>query len=96
MFSSFYTKIFATISCQYIDGLHLTSWRPCWRYNTKEYFISSIVESSRRGLLAQIGLITNQELWKNYEGRSSLKIQLKIEFLLPYTGSTKVLENIPD
>ena len=19
-----------------IDGLHLTSWRPCWRYNTKK------------------------------------------------------------
>ena len=34
--------------------------------------------------------------WKNYEGRSSLKTQLKIEFLLPYTGSTKVLENIPE
>ena len=34
-------------------------------------------------------------LWKIYEGRSSLKTQLKIEFLLPYTGSTKVLENIP-
>ena len=34
-------------------------------------------------------------LRKNYEGRSSLKTQLKIEFLLPYTGSTKVLENIP-
>ena len=34
-----------------IDGLHLTSWRPCWRYNTKEYFISSIVGSSRRGWL---------------------------------------------
>ena len=26
-----------------IDGLHLTSWRPCWRYNTKEYVINSIV-----------------------------------------------------
>ena len=25
-------------------------------------------------------------LWKNYEGRSSLKTQLKIGFLLPYTG----------
>ena len=35
-------------------------------------------------------------LCKNYEGRSSLKTQLKIEFLLPYTGSTKVLENIPE
>ena len=34
-------------------------------------------------------------LWKNYEGRSSLKTQLKIEFLLRYTSSTKVLENIP-
>ena len=34
-------------------------------------------------------------LWKNYEERSGLKIQLKIEFLPPYTGSTKVLENIP-
>ena len=34
-------------------------------------------------------------LWKNYEGKPSLKTQLKIEFLLPYTGSTKVLENIP-
>ena len=32
---------------------------------------------------------------KNYEERSSLKIQLKIEFLIPYSGSTKVLENIP-
>ena len=51
MLSSFYTKIFATISCQYIV--------------------------------------------KNYGGRSSLKTQLKIEFLLPYTGSRKVLGNIP-
>ena len=34
-----------------IDGLHLTSWWPCWRYNTKEYLISSIVGSSRRGWL---------------------------------------------
>ena len=32
-----------------IDGLHLTSRRSCWRYNTKEYVISSIVGSSRRG-----------------------------------------------
>ena len=35
-------------------------------------------------------------LLKKYEGRLSLKTQLKIEFLLPYTGSTKVLENIPE
>ena len=35
-----------------IDGLHLTSWRPCWRYNTKEYVINSIVGSSRRGWLS--------------------------------------------
>ena len=34
-----------------IDGLHLTSWRPCWRYNTKEYVINSIVGSSWRGWL---------------------------------------------
>ena len=34
-----------------IDGLHLTSRRPCWRYNTKEYVISSLVGSSRRGWL---------------------------------------------
>ena len=34
-------------------------------------------------------------LWKNYEGRSRLKTQLKIEFLLPYTGSRKVLGSIP-
>ena len=34
-----------------IDGLHLTSRRPCWRYNTKEYAISSIVGSSQRGWL---------------------------------------------
>ena len=34
-----------------IDGLHLTSWRPCWRYNTKEYAINSIVRSSQRGWL---------------------------------------------
>ena len=38
------------ISCP-IDGLHLTSRRPCWRYNTKEYIISCIVGSSRRGWL---------------------------------------------
>ena len=31
-----------------IDGLHLTSWRPCWRYKIKEYVINSIVGSSRR------------------------------------------------
>ena len=36
---------------QQIDGLHLTSRRPCWRYNRKEYVISSIVGSSRRGWL---------------------------------------------
>ena len=35
-------------------------------------------------------------LWKNYGGRSSLKTQLKIEFLQPYTGSRKVLGNIPE
>ena len=34
-----------------IDGLHLTSRRPCCRYNTKEYVISPIVGSSRRGWL---------------------------------------------
>ena len=32
-----------------IDGLHLTPRRACWRYNTKEYVINSIVGSSRRG-----------------------------------------------
>ena len=31
--------------------MHLTSWWPFWRYNTKEYVISSIVGSSRRGWL---------------------------------------------
>ena len=25
---------------EYIDGLHLTHWRPRWRYNTKEYVIN--------------------------------------------------------
>ena len=34
-----------------IDGLHLTSWRPRWKYSRKEYVISSIVGSSRRGWL---------------------------------------------
>ena len=34
-----------------VDGLHLTSWRPCWSYNAKEYIISSVVGSSRRGWL---------------------------------------------
>ena len=29
----------------------LTSWRPCWRYSTKEYVISSIVGSSQHGRL---------------------------------------------
>ena len=33
---------------------------------------------------------------KNMKEDRVLKTQLKIEFLLPYTGSTKVLENIPD
>ena len=33
---------------------------------------------------------------KYYEGRSSLKTQMRTEFLLPYTGSTRVLENIPE
>ena len=33
-----------------IDGLHLTSRRPCWRCDTKEYVISSIVGSSKRGV----------------------------------------------
>ena len=33
-------------------------------------------------------------LWKNYRGRSSLKTHLKVTFLLSYTGSRKVLENI--
>jgi hypothetical protein len=28
-------------------------------------------------------------------GRLSFKTQLKIEYLLPYTGSSKVLENFP-
>ena len=31
-----------------IDSWHLTSRRPCWRYNTKKYVISYIVGSSRR------------------------------------------------
>ena len=35
----------------YIDGLPLTSRRPCWRYNTKEYVINSIVGSCRRAWL---------------------------------------------
>ena len=34
-----------------IDGLHLTLWRPCWRYNTKEYAINSIVGSNWCGWL---------------------------------------------
>ena len=41
----------ATLVVLAIDGLHLTSWRPCWRYNTKEYVINSIVGSSRCGWL---------------------------------------------
>ena len=44
-----------------IDGLHLTSWRPRWRYNTKEYVISSIVGSSRRGWL--ILSVTSREIY---------------------------------
>ena len=27
-----------------------TSWRPCWRYNTKEYVINSVVGSSRHSI----------------------------------------------
>ena len=41
---------FQTRTCR-IDGLHLTSWQSCWRYNTKEYVISSAVGSSKRGCL---------------------------------------------
>ena len=56
---------FIHVAVTVIDGLHLTSWRPCWRYNTKEYFISSIVGSSRRGWLHCVPhperLIANQE-----------------------------------
>ena len=38
----------------------------------------------------------HQIVKKNYcAGRLSFKTQLKIEYLLPYTGSRKVLENIP-
>ena len=38
----------------------------------------------------------NQIVKKNHcGGRLSFKTQLKIEYLLPYTGSRKVLENIP-
>ena len=43
-----------------IDGLHLSSWRPCWRYNTKEYVINPIVGSSRRGWLTLSA--TSQEI----------------------------------
>ena len=49
-----------------IDGLHLTSWRPCSRYNTKKYVTNSIVGLSRRGWLTssvttQERLIANQD-----------------------------------
>ena len=51
-----------------IDGLHLTSWRPCSRYNTKKYVANSIVGSSRRGWLTlsvttqeSLRLIANQD-----------------------------------
>ena len=37
--------------CYEIDGLYLTSWRPCWKYNTKDYVINLIVGSGRRGWL---------------------------------------------
>ena len=40
--------------------------------------------------------LKNQIVKKNCGGRSSFKTQLKIEYLLPYTGSRKVLENIPE
>ena len=37
-----------------INGLHITSRRPCWRHNTKEYVISSIVGSSYPAWVADI------------------------------------------
>ena len=30
------------LSVTRIDGLHLTSWQACWRYNTKKYVINFI------------------------------------------------------
>lgn len=48
--SMYVILIYVIIPMYSIDGLHLTSWRACWRYNIKEY-VNSIVGSSRRGWL---------------------------------------------
>ena len=51
-----YRFVFIFVFTTVIDGLHLTSWWPCWRHNTKEYIINSIVGSSRRGWLTLIAI----------------------------------------
>ena len=50
-FSEYYSISRFRLAFFSVDGLHLTSWRPCWRYNTKKYVINSTVGSSRRGWL---------------------------------------------
>ena len=51
-FSLIYSTMFAIkwLTKNRIDGLHLTSWRPCWKHSTKEYVSSSIIVSDAADL----------------------------------------------
>ena len=59
-------------------------------------FLNKIVSEKNRFLMEHLHK-KKSNCEKNHSGgRLSFKTQLKIEYLLPYTGSRKVLENIPD
>ena len=79
-----------------IDGLHLTSEQPCWRYNTKEYVINSIVESRRRGWLTLSA--TSREfdcklrIWCHFYKIISISRKLKMNSSVCYAHA-KVIKN---
>ena len=80
--------VISLINCLHIDGLHLTSWRPCWRYNTKKYVINSIVRSSRRGWLTLSA--TSREI-----DLQTKNIMLKLIVYLFLLGDCLVLKKVP-
>jgi hypothetical protein len=64
---------------------------------TVSHFVSNIFCFIMENSIPQHPPPVNPSLQKSniYGGRLSFKTQLKIEYLLPYTGSRKVLVNIP-
>ena len=72
--------LIAAKNARVIDGLHLTSWRPCSIYNTKEYdIINSIVGSSRRGWL------TLSAISREIDYKRRIEVAELIASLVPYT-----------